>query len=229
MAAKKGNFVKIDRKMLQWGWYTDINTTKLFLHCILKANWKEGEFQGQIIRRGEFVTSLPKLAQETGLTERNVRTALNHLKSTGEVTDRATRKYRIISVINYDLYQDDDRQSDSQLTDSRQTSDSQPSPNRRRQEGKKGRMEEGNRLACAPPSFSEVKEYMKDTGVDAERFYSYYSERDWTVGDGTPVRNWRSIADSWARSEKPRPHRRGPTYDLDAYKGYDFFEEDAEE
>ena len=31
------DYVKISRKILDWEWYTDINTKVLFLHILLKA------------------------------------------------------------------------------------------------------------------------------------------------------------------------------------------------
>ena len=100
-----GNFVKIDRKILSWGWYTDVSTKCLFLHCILRANWKPGEFQGIHCERGQFVTSLSHLSQETGLSVKQVRTALKHLKETKEVASYSTSKFTVITVTNYDKYQ----------------------------------------------------------------------------------------------------------------------------
>lgn len=79
------DYVKISRKILEWEWYTDVNTKVLFLHILLKANWKDGRFQGTDVPRGSFVTSQQNLAAETGLTIKNVRTALKHLENTGEV------------------------------------------------------------------------------------------------------------------------------------------------
>lgn len=38
------NFVKLSRKMLNWEWYTDVNTKTLFIHCLLRANWKKERF-----------------------------------------------------------------------------------------------------------------------------------------------------------------------------------------
>ena len=78
-----GGFIKIDRGILDWEWYSDINTTRLFIHLILKANWKDGRFQGVKVPRGSLVTSLPTLAEETGLSLQQIRTAEKHLKSTG--------------------------------------------------------------------------------------------------------------------------------------------------
>ena len=89
-----GGFIKIDRGILDWEWYSDINTTRLFIHLILKANWKDGRFQGQEIKRGSFVTSYLKLAEETELTVNQVRTSLNKLKSTGEITVKSQSNHR---------------------------------------------------------------------------------------------------------------------------------------
>ena len=113
-------YIKLFRKMLNWEWYTDINTKVLFLHCLLKANWKDGSWHGHEYKRGQFITSLPSLAKETGLTIRQVRTALEHLKSTGEVTDKKYPKFRIITVVSYDLFQSTDRQNDRKTTGNRQ-------------------------------------------------------------------------------------------------------------
>lgn len=118
-------FVKLERGILDWEWYEDTYTARLFFHCILKANWKAGNWKGQPYERGQFITSLPSLAKELGCSERNIRTALKHLISTGELTSKATNKYRIITVCNYDKYQSSDRQTDRQVTGNRQTSDRQ--------------------------------------------------------------------------------------------------------
>lgn len=119
-------YIKLSRKILDWEWYSDNNTKTLFLHCLLKANWKDARFKGQDVKRGSFVTSLPTLAYESGLSIREVRTALSHLKSTGELTVKTSNKFSVVTVTNYDLYQTDDTQDDSQQTVNRHSTDSQP-------------------------------------------------------------------------------------------------------
>lgn len=78
--------IDLHRKILDWEWYSDINTCRLFIHMLLKANWREGKFRGTTVPRGSFVSSLEKLSEETGLTIRELRTAISHLKMTGELT-----------------------------------------------------------------------------------------------------------------------------------------------
>ena len=111
-------YIKISRKLLDWEWYTDTNTKALFLHMLLKANWKDGRFQGEEVPRGSFVSSLQKLSGETSLSMQEVRTALSHLKVTGEITSKPHATYSICTVVKYD----EDQGSNRQLTDSQQAS-----------------------------------------------------------------------------------------------------------
>lgn len=147
-------YIKIDRKITEWEWYKNLNTKVVFFHCLLKANWKDGKFEGKIIKRGSFVTSIKKLSLELCLTEDEVRTAIKHLISTGEITKQTTNKYSVITVSNYELYQDVPEQfPNNSQTDTKQipiNSHSIPKQfptieerkNIRREEGKKERREE---------------------------------------------------------------------------------------
>lgn len=98
-------FVKIDRKITKWRWYKDTSTFKVFLHLILTANYEDREFEDIVIKRGQRVASIRSLAAESGLTEKNVRTAIKHLKATGEVASLPTPKYTVFTVVNYEKYQ----------------------------------------------------------------------------------------------------------------------------
>ena len=160
----EGNYIKLNRKILEWGWYTDTNTFKLFLHLLLSANYKDGEFLGIQIKRGQALKSISKLSAETGLTSRNIRTAVDHLKATGEITCQPTRYGQLITVEKYALYQDYEDTTDKELTRSRQGSDKEPTRSRqgtdnilRRKESKEGK--EGKNISPLPPlhSYGEYK------------------------------------------------------------------------
>lgn len=97
--------IKLHRGMLEWGWYTDLPTCKLWLHLLLRANYKACEWQGIEIPRGAFATSYAALSAESGLTVKQVRTALGKLKKTGEITVETNRHYTIVTVAKYDEYQ----------------------------------------------------------------------------------------------------------------------------
>jgi len=111
--------------MREWEWFTDVNTCHLFIYCLLRANHKDTKWRGISIARGSFITSLDTISKETGLTVRQVRTSLNKLIMTGEVTNKSTNKNRLITITNYNNHQDIDKQNDRQMTSKRQASDKQ--------------------------------------------------------------------------------------------------------
>ena len=97
-----GGFVKLDRDIRSSGWYPDANTLRVYIHLLLTANFRDGEFMGVVIHRGEVATSYPSIADALGLSVQNVRTSLRRLKSTGMVTAKIYSKFQVISMVNYD-------------------------------------------------------------------------------------------------------------------------------
>lgn len=103
--SEPSTFIKLDRNILQWEWYGDLVTKAVFLHLLLTANITDKEWQGMTIRRGQVATSYPVLAERLRISIRQARTALSHLKSTGEVTTTMNRRGLVITVVSYDRYQ----------------------------------------------------------------------------------------------------------------------------
>lgn len=120
---KSAGYIKLHRKITGWEWYGDPDTFRVFVHLLLMAEYEDRKWHGITIKRGQVLTTRKKLAEETGLTERKVRTALLHLKSTSEVTSTSTNKWTLITIEKYSDYQVIHNQSDQQ-TD--QQSDHQP-------------------------------------------------------------------------------------------------------
>lgn len=127
----ENGFIKLHRKMIQWEWYNDVNVKILFLHLLLTANYEDKKWQGKVIKRGQRVCSYSVLSKELKLSVRSIRTSLNKLKMTGEVTSETTSKYSLISIVNYDLYQDE-RQAKGQSGDKQATSKRQATDNNER-------------------------------------------------------------------------------------------------
>ena len=137
-------FVIEYRKIMQWEWYTDVNTAHLFRHCILRANYQDTMWRGIEIKRGSFITSLQTLSTETGLSVMQVRTALAKLEKTEEITSKTTSKYRIISVKNYDLYQQNNKQSNKR--NNKQNSKVITSKSARKQQGNNNQITTDNNI-----------------------------------------------------------------------------------
>lgn len=107
-------WIKLHRKMLEWEWYNDNNTKIVFLHLLLTVNHKEKMWQGISIKRGQKITSIKHLAEETNLTVRQIRTALDKLKSTNEITIKTTNKYSLVTIEKYSNYQSTENENDKQ-------------------------------------------------------------------------------------------------------------------
>lgn len=102
-------FVAFPRGLIDWEWYLEPNTARLFFHLLLTSNWQKKQWQGITIHPGELVTSQSQLAKQLGLSVMQVRTALEHLKSTGYITVKTGAKYSLITLNNYDLIEEGNR------------------------------------------------------------------------------------------------------------------------
>ena len=68
-----------------------------------------------------------------------------------------------------------------------------------------------------PPTIEEVRMYILERGSDvlAERFFDYYSERDWTTAKGEPMKDWRAAVRYWEKTEnqnQPKTQSKGKNF-----------------
>jgi len=201
--AEKTTFIKIDRNILQWQWYKDQNTKDVFIHLLLKANIKPHGFMGVTVGRGELATSINSLASETGLSLKNVRTALKHLEATGEVAIKRHSRFSVISILSYDRYQDN-RHSNGQSSGKQVATIKECKKDINIQE------ERAADAAMVSPSLEEVVSYRDQAGltVDAKAFWDYYEGTGWMRGS-QPIRNWKAVMRGWEgkpvyKQEKPK-------------------------
>ena len=193
-------YIKLHRKILDWQWYTDIPTHILFEHLLLTANWQDKKWRNIVVKRGQRVTSLQHLADETGLSVQQVRTALDKLKSSKEITQLATKKYTLVTIENYDLYQLEEDEATQLATINQQTNNKQITTN-----------EESNkeRNIC-----SSIGEYEKNIGslskIVAEELMSYAEDMSEElineaihIASRNNKRSWsyvKAILDRWIRN-----------------------------
>ena len=116
MPSKTHGFIRLYRDITDWGWYTEPNTFRVYLHCLLKANYTEKEWRGIKIPVGSFVTSYANLAKELKLTVQQIRTSLKNLQNSENLTIKPTNRFSIIEVVSYQFYQTVNTQTDTQLT-----------------------------------------------------------------------------------------------------------------
>ena len=106
----------------------------LWIDLLLKANHKKNSFAWNCevisVDRGQVLTGRKQLSADTGLSEQNVRTALNTLKSTNKITIKTYSKFSIITINNYNIYQDTNQQTNQQLTSNQPATNQQLTTNK---------------------------------------------------------------------------------------------------
>jgi len=192
-------WIKIHRKLLEWEWYDEPNTFRLFMHLLLKANHKPKNYRGVFIESGQVMTGINLLSEQTGLTFQKVRTSLNNLKSTNEITIKTNNKGTIIQIVKYKDYQ----VSTSEITNEQQTNNKPITTNKKEKKEKK---EDTPKKIFIPPTEQEfrkeaydkiVQSYGKDTfnqkvkgNVIAK--YHAWNNNDWKDGYNKPIKNWKA-------------------------------------
>lgn len=202
----QNGFVALHRSLLNWGWHADPATGWLFVNLLLMANWTDSEWQGMTIKRGQLATGRKALAAQTGLSEQTVRTSLNHLKSTNEITITSTNKFSVITVVNYGKFQDISEMLTS--TSTNDLTNDQPATNQQlttyeQEEQEKQSIEPRKRFT--PPTVEDVESYCRERGnaVDAQCFVDFYASKGWKVGNAG-MKDWHAAVRSWERRDNKR-------------------------
>lgn len=197
--AEKSTFIKLDRNIQEWRWFKDGNTFRVFIYLLLNANVKKNGFKGIDINRGQLATSRKSISEKLGLTEMQVRTAIKHLKLTGEITSKIYRDFSLYTVVNYELYQGNvttnitsKQPADNQLITSKQP------------RYKNVKNEKNERSSSTPPQLFEISSFCSENGlnVNVEKFYDYYSVNGWKTSQGKPITDWKALLKKWSETER---------------------------
>ena len=212
----KDTWIKSYRKMVNWQWYTDVSTCHLFQHLVLVANAGDGSWRGMSIKRGQRLTSLGHLALETGLSVQQVRTSLDKLRSTGEITSTATNQYTLITIINYDFYQSKEEKATSEITSTatneQQTDNKRITTNKNNKNNKKNKNIERE---ASLPHYEHIKitedELQKLNDKWGEKITDeYLAKINAYVGStGRRYKSHYSVVDAWALRDERKPINRG--------------------
>lgn len=146
-----GDWIKVHRAMMDHAIWPNEWLVKLFLWCIFKANYQEGNHLGTPVKRGQFITGRFTAAEELGVNPSRWVRGMERLEFLGCISLEPNTKWTLVTVCNYETYQEalsDDRTLSEQQTNNKRTLE---------KEGKKGR----NNKAAAPPVF-EIPQTLQD-------------------------------------------------------------------
>ena len=97
---------------------------------LLKANHKDGNWQGHEIKKGQFITSAQTISNDTKLSLQVVRTLLKKFELTNEIIVKSTNKFTMLTICKYECYQDESNTTNKQLTNKQQTTNKQLTTNK---------------------------------------------------------------------------------------------------
>lgn len=210
-------YIKIHRKLTQWGWYQDHVVKDLFLHLILTANFKEQEWMGRTIRPGQVVTSYAHLARDLGFTVKQIRTALDKLKRTGEVASEATNRYTVVTLVNWEKYQLTEEEEASERA-SQEANEGQAEGNQGAIKGqqlkndKKAKNEKNNKKDIVRHQYGEYKNVLLSDD-EMDKLKAEYPD-DWSeridrlsfymASTGKGYKSHLATIRNWAREDKKK-------------------------
>jgi hypothetical protein len=157
---------------------------------------------GVSIPVGSLPTGRKSLALSLALTEDKVRTSLNHLLKTGEITQQKYSKFSVITIVNWESYQEEPQQVPSK-------SPASPQQVPTLKEGKKERKEEVYRMPFDDfPSEWRVWSIDK-TSLSYDRMIDEWGafKEYWTIGKGKNTkrsdwfRTWRKWCEKYLKKE----------------------------
>lgn len=168
-------YIKLHRQILEWEWYSDINTKILFLHILLKANFKDMVWRGININRGQLFTSITHLSSEIGISEKQIRTSLKKLKNTNEIDIQGASNGTMITVCNYETYQsleilDGEQMASERANEGQAKGERRANEGRQRKKDKKDNKEKKEKNKELPeekfPAYSECMEIYNNFCLD---------------------------------------------------------------
>ena len=218
-------WIKLHRKLIEWEWFHCPDVAHLFIYLLLKANHKDGSWQGIPIAAGQLLTGRKRLSDETGLSQQKIRTCLNKLKSTSDITIKSTSRFSLITVCNYSTYQLKDKdvnQHPNQQPNQQLTSD-QPTINQQLTTNKNDNNTRSNITHTATDeilgffdnskfSLDDCKNAAFKAGLsdeEAESMFHHFNSQGWTKTNGRPITdinsamvNWKNYKPSFQQKEK---------------------------
>ena len=170
-----------------------------WIYLLLNANFKDEtkNIKGQVvtIKRGQVLRAEDTLAKDWGWSRGKVRRFLKSIEKDGMCSINGTSYGTVISIENFEQYQNARPSNDTTDGTSDGTTDGTGE-----KEVKRSLIKGAFESPAATAVFSFFKEHNYIS--DPEQFLAYYEDRKWTKKNGQPVTDWKSAAKSWERREK---------------------------
>lgn len=160
-------YVKLWRKSLKSSVWDNHNLWRFWTWCLMKATYTARiarvGFQDISLEPGQFIFGRKRASEETGLSEQTIRTVIDSLRKSKNLTIKPTNKFSIISIVNWAEYQDE---STNNLTNNQPTTNQQLTTNKKVKNVKKAKEDKNNIYG----EFKNVKLSKEEYGKLKEKF-----------------------------------------------------------
>jgi len=190
-------YIKLWRKTFDAGWLQNHKLWAFWCWCLMKASHKEFDIivgcQNVHLIPGEFVFGLKAASKETKISIQSIRTLLDFLKTSRNLTIKSTNKFSIISIVNWNTYQQEENEINTQIN--KQLTNNQQTTNNK-QECKE--LKNVNNNIFIRPSFEEINQYCKErkNQVNPQTFLDHYTGNGWMVGKNK-MKDWKAVVRTW--------------------------------
>ena len=203
-------WIKLHRKIRECSVIWDdkpFSRGQAWIDLLMMANHEAKDifFDGGVYRveRGQQLTSIRKLSEIWGWSRTKTTKFLNDLKKAEMVSLKSDAKKTVITIVNYDNYQDAEIKKEPQKSHEKATEKPQKDTNKNDKELKNKRKtlsseDEHNQKRFTPPTIDEVDAYCQErqNGITGEEFCSFYESKGWMVGKNKMI-SWKAAVRTW--------------------------------
>lgn len=212
--AVPGGYIRVWRSIEHSEVFIDSWLLRLWLWCLLRANFREQKFAGHTIPAGSFVTGSRNGAEALKVSKSRFHRGLQNLKNRDMVflkTGRAAgHTFTIVTICNWETYQgsdidERDRERDESGTGSgtRAGQERDKSGTYRRRKRMKEGKEGGEETRPHRPTVEDVRQYCQERGNDIqpEQFVDHYEANGWKQANGNRIVDWKAAVRTWERNQ----------------------------
>lgn len=170
-------------------------------------------FQGEekTIKPGQLITGRKKIAEKFNINESKVQRILKTFENEHQIEQQKSNKNRLITIVNWNMYQTSEQQNKQQVNNNRTTNEQQVNTNNNDNNVINNKKENIKRKKFVKPTLEEVKNYCKErnNSINPISFINYYESNGWMIGKN-PMKDWKACVRSWETKDynsKPKEEK----------------------
>ena len=124
-------WISIHRKIKESSWYKDSEYVHLWIHLLLSAAYKDMDVKliksNKVVhlKRGQLIVSRSTLADAVHINENKIYRILKCFENEQQIEQQKNSHYTLITILNYDYYQQNEQQNCCSLNNKRTASEQQ--------------------------------------------------------------------------------------------------------